>query len=107
MLVFYLCGAKYSDADENGVQYMILCHVILGKTEIICPVNKQCHPSSKDVDSGVDDLKHPKYYITWNMNINTHIHPEYKLLVSNSPALKGIQLKVRLIVELVSIVSVV
>nr|KJB49635.1 hypothetical protein B456_008G130400 [Gossypium raimondii] len=32
---------------------------------------------NEDVDSGVDDLHHLKYYITWNMNIITHIYPEF------------------------------
>ncbi|XP_039056492.1 inactive poly [ADP-ribose] polymerase RCD1-like isoform X2 [Hibiscus syriacus] len=83
-------SAKYCDIDENGVQYMILCHVIVGKTELLCPGSGQCLPSSEDVDSGVDDLQHPKYYITWNMNINTHIYPEYFVSFKLSSNDKGV-----------------
>ncbi|KAG4134723.1 hypothetical protein ERO13_D08G174700v2 [Gossypium hirsutum] len=82
-------SAKYCDVDENGVQYMILCCVIMGKTELLFPESGQCFPSSEDVDSGVDDLHHPKYYITWNMNINTHIYPEFIVSFKLSSNAKG------------------
>lgn len=88
-VIFYLCSAKYCDVDENGVQYMILCRVIMGKTELLFPESGQCLPSSEDVDSGVDDLHHPKYYITWNMNINTHIYPESIVSFKLSSNAKG------------------
>ncbi|MBA0862508.1 hypothetical protein Goshw_009442 [Gossypium schwendimanii] len=52
--------AKYCDIDENIVQYMILCCIIIGKMELLFPESGQCFPSSEDVDSGVDDLHHPK-----------------------------------------------
>ncbi|XP_039002173.1 inactive poly [ADP-ribose] polymerase RCD1-like isoform X3 [Hibiscus syriacus] len=83
-------SAKYCDIDENGVQYMILCRVIVGKTELLCPGSGQFLPSSEDVDSGVDDLQHPKYYITWNMNINTHIYPEFIVSFKLSSNAKGV-----------------
>ncbi|MFQ6626984.1 hypothetical protein Gotur_005522, partial [Gossypium turneri] len=34
-------SAKYCDVDENGVQYMILCCVIMGKTELLFPESGQ------------------------------------------------------------------
>ena len=52
---------------------MILCRVIMGKMELLFPRSGQYLPSNEDVDSDVDDLELPKYYIIWNMNINTHI----------------------------------
>ncbi|XP_021297850.1 inactive poly [ADP-ribose] polymerase RCD1-like isoform X2 [Herrania umbratica] len=83
-------SAKYCDVDENGIQYMVLCRVIMGKMELLCRESTQCLPSSEDVDSGVDDLQHPKYYIIWNMNINTHIHPEFVVSFKLSSIAKGI-----------------
>ncbi|XVE65342.1 hypothetical protein DITRI_Ditri07aG0173000 [Diplodiscus trichospermus] len=74
---FTKASANYCDIDENGVQYMILCRVIMGKMERLSRDSGQYLPSSEDVDSGVDDLEHPKYYVIWNMNINTHIYPEF------------------------------
>lgn len=56
---------------------MILCRVIMGKMELLRPGSGQCYPSNEDFDSGVDDLQHPKYNIIWNMNISTHIYPEF------------------------------
>ncbi|XVF13675.1 hypothetical protein REPUB_Repub08aG0228400 [Reevesia pubescens] len=82
-------SAKYCDVDENGVQYMLLCRVIMGKMEHLCHGSRQCFPSSEDVDSGVDDLQHPKYYVIWNMNINTHIYPEFVVSFKLSSNVKG------------------
>ncbi|XP_022737823.1 inactive poly [ADP-ribose] polymerase RCD1 isoform X2 [Durio zibethinus] len=87
---FTNASAKYCDVDENGVQYLILCRVIMGKMELLCPGSKQFLPSSEDVDSGVDDLLHPKYYIIWNMNINTHIYPEFVVSFKLSSIAKGV-----------------
>ncbi|XP_021715886.1 inactive poly [ADP-ribose] polymerase RCD1-like isoform X1 [Chenopodium quinoa] len=70
-------SANYCDIDENGVQHMVLCRVILGNMEVVHPGSKQFHPSSESFDSGVDDPENPRHYIVWSMNINTHIYPEY------------------------------
>ncbi|KAM5551102.1 hypothetical protein ABKV19_026100 [Rosa sericea] len=69
--------ASYCDIDENGVRHMLFCRVIMGNMELLHPESKQLHPCSQDYDSGVDDLQDPKNYIVWNMNINTHIYPEF------------------------------
>lgn len=70
-------SASYCDVDENGAQHMVLCRVIMGNMELVCHGSKQFHPSSEDFDSGVDDLQNPGFYVVWNMNMNTHIFPEY------------------------------
>lgn len=70
-------SASYCDVDENGARHMVLCRVIMGNMELVCHGSKQFHPSSEDFDSGVDDLQNPGYYVVWNMNLNTHIFPEY------------------------------
>ncbi|XP_021887205.1 inactive poly [ADP-ribose] polymerase RCD1-like isoform X2 [Carica papaya] len=68
-------SANYCDVDENGVRYMVFCRVIMGNMEVFSP--GQFHPSCEDFDSGVDDLENPKQYIVWNMNMNTHVYPEF------------------------------
>ncbi|XP_030533629.1 inactive poly [ADP-ribose] polymerase RCD1-like isoform X2 [Rhodamnia argentea] len=70
-------SAKFCDDDENGVKYVVLCRVILGSVELVHPGSRQFCPSSNNFDSGVDDLQNPQYYIVWNMNMNTHIFPEF------------------------------
>ncbi|XP_021635339.2 inactive poly [ADP-ribose] polymerase RCD1 [Hevea brasiliensis] len=70
-------SAKFCDVDENGVQHMLFCRVIMGKMELVQPGSQQCHPSSENFDSGVDDLQNPRQYIVWNMNMNSHIYPEF------------------------------
>lgn len=70
-------SARLSDGDENNVRYMVLCSVIMGRMEAIPFGSKQCYPSSNDFDSGTDNLECPNYYIIWNMNMNTHIYPEF------------------------------
>ncbi|XP_058191609.1 inactive poly [ADP-ribose] polymerase RCD1-like isoform X2 [Rhododendron vialii] len=72
-----LTSASNCDIDENGVGHMVFCRVILGNMEPVQPGSAQFHPSSENFDSGVDDLQNPSHYIVWNMNMNTHIYPEY------------------------------
>ncbi|KAL6176060.1 hypothetical protein ACLB2K_052696 [Fragaria x ananassa] len=80
-------SASYCDDDENGVRYLMLCHVIMGNVELVNPGSGQCHPSSIQFDSGVDDLQNPCHLIVWSMNMNTHIFPEY--VVSFKTSLKA------------------
>ncbi|CAA2959920.1 inactive poly [ADP-ribose] polymerase RCD1-like [Olea europaea var. sylvestris] len=69
-------SAMFTETDENGEKHIILCRVILGKCEKIGAGSRQLHPSSVEYDSGVDDLKNPKWYVVWCDNMNTHILPE-------------------------------
>ncbi|XP_026401662.1 inactive poly [ADP-ribose] polymerase RCD1-like [Papaver somniferum] len=82
-------SSSYNDVDENGVQYMLLCRVIMGNMELVQPGSEQFHPSSENFDSGVDDLQDPKHYIVWNVNMNTHIFPEYVISFKAASVEKG------------------
>jgi len=82
-------SASYCDVDENGVQHMVFCRVIMGKMEVVHRGSRQCHPSCKDYDSGVDDLQNPRFYIVWNMNMNTHIYPEFVVSFKISSKTEG------------------
>ncbi|KAI7754077.1 hypothetical protein M8C21_009592 [Ambrosia artemisiifolia] len=64
-------------ADEDGIKHILLCRVLLGKTEVVNRGSMQSHPSSDDYQSGVDDLVSPKKYIVWSSQMNTHILPEF------------------------------
>lgn len=66
----------FTETDENGEKHIILCRVILGKCEKIGAGSWQLQSSSVEYDSGVDDLKNPKWYVVWCDNMNTHILPE-------------------------------
>ncbi|KAJ4881372.1 Inactive poly [ADP-ribose] polymerase RCD1 [Raphanus sativus] len=70
-------SARYCDIDENGVRYMVLCRVIMGKMELLRGDKAQFFSGGEEYDNGVDDVENPKNYIVWNMNMNTHIFPEY------------------------------
>ncbi|XP_047342388.1 inactive poly [ADP-ribose] polymerase RCD1-like [Impatiens glandulifera] len=83
-------GKNYFDGDENRVQHMVLCRVIMGNMEVLHPGSTQFHPSSEEYDSGVDDLARPSRYVVWNMNINTHIYPEYVINFKVSSDAAGI-----------------
>lgn len=72
--------ATNSDVDENGLSYIMLCRIIMGNVEIVCPGSKQFQPSNENFDSGVDDLQTPKHYVVWDMNMHNHIYPEYVLV---------------------------
>ncbi|GFP92346.1 probable inactive poly [ADP-ribose] polymerase sro5 [Phtheirospermum japonicum] len=66
-----------SPSDEDGVRHMLICRVILGRVEVVDPFSGQNNPSSDSFHSGVDKLMHPKKYIIWAANMNTHILPEF------------------------------
>ncbi|KAJ0427876.1 putative WWE domain, poly(ADP-ribose) polymerase, catalytic domain, RST domain-containing protein [Helianthus annuus] len=70
-------SATICDVDEKGVRCMVLCRVILGNMELVLPGSKQFYPSDDCFDTGVDNLDNPNHYVVWNMNMNTHIYPEY------------------------------
>uniref|UniRef100_A0A804IRI1 Poly [ADP-ribose] polymerase n=1 Tax=Musa acuminata subsp. malaccensis TaxID=214687 RepID=A0A804IRI1_MUSAM len=69
--------ASCSDIDENGVVHMMLCRVIMGNMELIPMGSMQHQPSHENFDSGIDDIQNPKRYITWDLNMHTHIYAEY------------------------------
>lgn len=75
---FYLFGSvKRCAVDIDGLRHLLLCRVILGRTEVVAPGSEQCHPSSEDYDSGVDNLSAPTKYVIWCSRMNTHVLPEY------------------------------
>ena len=72
---------NYSDVDENGIIYMMLCRVVMGNVEIVHHGSKQHQPSNEYFDSGVDDLKNPQHYIVWDMNLDSHIYSEFVVTI--------------------------
>ncbi|KAK4844842.1 hypothetical protein QYF36_025046 [Acer negundo] len=80
---------KDSVVDEDGMRHLLLCRLILGKTEVVHPGSDQYHPSSEEFDSGVDNLTMPKKYVVWCTNMNTHILPEYIISFKAPSALDG------------------
>ncbi|KAG9457692.1 hypothetical protein H6P81_002200 [Aristolochia fimbriata] len=81
-------SARYSDVDENAVQHMLLCQVIMGSMELVQRGSKQFHPSCEKFDSGVDNLQNPKHYVVWSTHMNTHIHPEYVVAFKLPPSVR-------------------
>lgn len=51
--------------------------------------SEQCHPSSEEFDSGVDNLSAPRKYIVWSTHMNTHILPEFVVSFRAPPCLAG------------------
>lgn len=64
-------------ADKNGIRHLLLCRVILGKSEVVHPGSGQCYPSSEEFDTGVDNLLSPRKYIVWSTHMNSYIFPEF------------------------------
>ncbi|KAG7569262.1 WWE domain [Arabidopsis thaliana x Arabidopsis arenosa] len=81
-------SARYCDIDDNGVRHMVLCRVIMGNMEPLRGDNTQFFSGGEEYDNGVDDVESPKHYLIWNMNMNTHIYPEFvvsfKLSIPNA-----------------------
>ncbi|KAL2515726.1 putative inactive poly [ADP-ribose] polymerase SRO5 [Forsythia ovata] len=82
---------QYSVAEEDGLRHLLLCRVLLGRTEIVRPDSGQSNPSSEEFDSGVDNLASPRKYIVWSTRMNTHILPEYVVSFRTSTGLEGYQ----------------
>ncbi|XP_078439636.1 putative inactive poly [ADP-ribose] polymerase SRO5 isoform X2 [Wolffia australiana] len=70
--------------DNNGLQYFLLCDVILGNMEEIQPPSDQLCPSVDQFDSGVDNKDDPCQYIIWPENVKTHICPLYVITIKSS-----------------------
>ncbi|CAD5167755.1 unnamed protein product [Musa acuminata subsp. malaccensis] len=90
------CGRSFSSvnlcgADQNGVQCMLLCQVILGKEELVWPGSKQNSPSSDKYDSGVDNHAEPRCYVVWarHANSRTLILPKYVVAFKLPPNLQA------------------
>ncbi|XP_062116271.1 probable inactive poly [ADP-ribose] polymerase SRO5 [Humulus lupulus] len=71
------CVEGSPSVDEDGVRHLLLCRVILGKSEEVRLGSQQFLPSSDEFDSGVDNLSSPKKYIIWSTHMNTCVLPEY------------------------------
>ncbi|KAL1222997.1 putative inactive poly [ADP-ribose] polymerase SRO2 [Cardamine amara subsp. amara] len=82
-----LLAASSTEADEEGLRHLLLCRLILGKSEIIISGSKQSYPSSIEFDSGVDDLHNPRNYVVWSCNMNSYILPSY-IVSFRSPSLR-------------------
>lgn len=82
-----LLAASATEQDEEGLRYLLLCRVILGKHEIIISGSEQSYPSSAEFDSGVDDLHNPRNYVIWSCNMNSCILPSY-IVSFRSPRLR-------------------
>ncbi|XP_041015951.1 probable inactive poly [ADP-ribose] polymerase SRO2 [Juglans microcarpa x Juglans regia] len=74
---FAIDGAASSAVDEDGLRHVLLCRVIMGNMETVCPGSKQSHPSSRNFDSGVDNPSAPRRYVVWSAFMNSHILPAY------------------------------
>ncbi|KAH0683848.1 hypothetical protein KY289_021600 [Solanum tuberosum] len=92
-----------SDIDENGEKHIILCQVILGNFEKVELGSKQLFPSSKDFDTGVDDLTNPKWLELRNLCISygdgTPVEGEtfmrdLKSIVRDDQLIRSIMLKI-------------
>ncbi|KAJ4874740.1 putative inactive poly [ADP-ribose] polymerase SRO3 [Raphanus sativus] len=84
-----LAAAVLGEADEEGIQHLLLCRLILGKPERIISGSKQSHPSSVQYDCGVDSLENPRKYVVWSCNMNSYILPSH-VVSFKSPRLRGL-----------------
>ncbi|ONK71596.1 uncharacterized protein A4U43_C04F10320 [Asparagus officinalis] len=78
-------------ADADGLRHLLVCRVILGRTEEILPGSIQSGPSSEDFDSGVDNLQSPSKYIIWYPDVKTNILPLYALSIKMDSFTGGAQ----------------
>lgn len=70
-------SAMLAKADGSGEAHIVLCRVLMGRPETVAAGSSQSCPSSHAYDSAVDKLDNPQWYVVWNKDMNTRIHPEY------------------------------
>ncbi len=74
----YSSSPEYSRPDENGIQHMFMCRVVVG--EYCLGERNALTPSVRDVasnqlyDSTVDQLSHPSIFVTYH---DSQAYPEY------------------------------
>ncbi|KAF8082796.1 hypothetical protein N665_0807s0005 [Sinapis alba] len=86
---YSLFAAAGAEPDGEGLRHLLLCRILLGKSEQIVSGSKQSYPSSSEFDSGVDDLHNPRKYVVWSSNMNSYILPSY-IVSFRSPRLRVI-----------------
>uniref|UniRef100_A0A1J3I530 Putative inactive poly [ADP-ribose] polymerase SRO5 n=1 Tax=Noccaea caerulescens TaxID=107243 RepID=A0A1J3I530_NOCCA len=69
------------ESSEDGMRFLLLSRVLLGKSEIVPKGSTQSCPSSPEFDTGVDDLASPSKYIIWTTHMNTHVLPEFLVCI--------------------------
>nr|GEZ16546.1 probable inactive poly [ADP-ribose] polymerase SRO5 [Tanacetum cinerariifolium] len=84
--------------DDDWVKHILLCRVLFGKTEVVNRFSTQCHLSSEEFDSAVDNAVTPKKYIIWSSQMNTHIFSEFIISfktqrIANRPQVNGVRLE--------------
>ncbi|CAG7904272.1 unnamed protein product [Brassica rapa] len=82
-------AAILGEADEEGIEHLLLCRLILGKPERVIAGSKQTYPSSSEYDCGVDNLENPRKYVIWSCNMNSYILPSH-VVSFKSPTLRGL-----------------
>ncbi|XXG40850.1 hypothetical protein AAC387_Pa01g1465 [Persea americana] len=78
-------SVKFCDVDENDLQHMVYCLIIMGRMKQVQWGSEQFQPSSEDFDSCVDDIQNPSLYMIRTTHMNTHIHPEFLVTFKLSP----------------------
>lgn len=78
---FSLKDSSAAAESDDGMRFLLLSRVILGKSEIVPRGSTQSCPSSQEFDSGVDDLASPSKYIVWSTHMNTHVLPEFLVCI--------------------------
>nr|GEW56063.1 probable inactive poly [ADP-ribose] polymerase SRO5 isoform X2 [Tanacetum cinerariifolium] len=84
--------------DDDGVKHILLCRVLLGKTEVVNSFSTQCYPTSEEFNSGVDNAVSPKKYIIWSSQMNTYILMEFVISfktqrIANRPQVNGVRIE--------------
>lgn len=79
--LLWICSVMSSVVDRDGLRHVLLCRVILGRTEEVVRGSGQSQPGSVDFDSGVDDMKFPTRYVVWYPEVNSRVLPLYVLSI--------------------------
>ncbi len=67
---------RYSEPDQLGRKYILLCRVLVGPIETVTD-RSQVQPSSPYYATGANDCSQPSVHVVWSSDMNHRILPEY------------------------------
>ncbi|CAI9261362.1 unnamed protein product [Lactuca saligna] len=91
-----MASARSSMADSDGLMHILLCRLILGKSEAIPFGSRIDQPTSTEFNSGVDDISSPTKYIIWEPYMNTLVLPVFIVTFKSDSSKTGDQQSIRM-----------
>lgn len=75
----YCLHDRFSEPDENGFKYILLCEILPGSVEV--SKRGQLLPTNKSAHSGVDQLPGASIHVFYTYDMNVRISPKFVICI--------------------------